>query len=328
LSTPKDKHHHKGILDKKYFPMILVLSISIPVSLILFKHEVFRSFEKAYITHTSILSHGATSPNNYRLLVPHLIELIRTIIPGNEINNFKISYFIYHTLSFNFSFYLLYIYLNIWHTKLYSVLGTLITGISSLVAYGLGFFQPWSILEIGLFTAALIFMHRGQFIYLLIITAVSTLNRETAFFIPLLFLLINLRWTSPLISRKKLFQSALLFSVWLIIIVFLRMIIETPSGYSLMTIIKMNLAPIAIFRSLINISLFFGGFWFLLYPGFKRAPDFVRVTWRIVPFYLLMYAIFGLWYEVRLLTLLYPIFVTTGLFGLTGKDEDPYQHLK
>lgn len=322
MNTNSPNPHNKGVLDKKFFPFILVLSISIPVAVILFKHEVFRSFGEAYLTHTSILDHQATSPNNYRVLVPYLIELINWVIPGNDQNSFKLAYFLYYLLSFNFSFFLIYMYLNIWHTKVYSILGTMIAGISSLVAYGIGFFQPWSILEIGLFTGSLIFMYRGQFIHLLIITAVATLNRETAFFIPLLFFLINMKWTKPFITRKKLFQSAVLFGVWLGIILLLRGIIDTPAGYSLMRLIRMNLEPIAIIRSLINLSLFLGGFWLLLSPGYKQAPDFVRITWRVVPFYLLMYLIFGLWYEVRLLTLLYPILVTTGLFGLIGGEEE------
>ena len=55
--------------------------------------------------------------------------------------------------------------------------------------------------------------------------------------------------------------------------------------------------------------LFLGLGWIFAALGFARAPDFIRRVARVIPFYLLAFAIWGWWREARILTTLYPILV-------------------
>jgi hypothetical protein len=62
-----------------------------------------------------------------------------------------------------------------------------------------------------------------------------------------------------------------------------------------------------------NGSLFLGGFWLFAVLGFRFAPRLVRQAALIVPLYLVVIAIWGVWNEVRLLMPLYPVLIPLGM---------------
>jgi hypothetical protein len=66
-----------------------------------------------------------------------------------------------------------------------------------------------------------------------------------------------------------------------------------------------------------------------MFPGFKKAPEFVRGTAGMGLCYLLAILVMGSWKEARLLMPLYPVIIPLG-FGLSvpgGKRNNLYQGL-
>ena len=57
------------------------------------------------------------------------------------------------------------------------------------------------------------------------------------------------------------------------------------------------------------IPLVLGFGWIYAALGYRTAPRFLRGIVRVLPFYLIAFAIWGWWREVRILTSLYPMLV-------------------
>jgi hypothetical protein len=73
---------------------------------------------------------------------------------------------------------------------------------------------------------------------------------------------------------------------------------------------RMNVSDQGIRTTIPNVALFLGiSGWILAMLGFARSPAFVRRTGWLAVAYIPAYAIWGYWYEVRLLMTLYPIVV-------------------
>ena len=77
-------------------------------------------------------------------------------------------------------------------------------------------------------------------------------------------------------------------------------------------------------RAAVLNSLFFGIFWLYVVLGFRRAPAFIRRASLFVPFYAALLFVIGLWYEIRYLMTLLPVFIPLGLsylYPISGGGE-------
>lgn len=72
-----------------------------------------------------------------------------------------------------------------------------------------------------------------------------------------------------------------------------------------------------------NITLLLGVFWIFALFGVLRAPAFVRRSALVIPAYLATVAIWGIWWEVRLLMPLYPLLLPLALSYLFEPRHDP-----
>ncbi len=298
--------------QSRLFTFLFIISISSVIATSLYNIAIFRwTPEAASQLYQSLLDHSAEAPMRYRILVPYIIQSIGALFPGNPKDNFLFSYFLYYQFSIAFTLFMLYGFLRFWFSRKLAFTGLLITAISLLVAFGDGYFQPWSILEIGLFTAGLMAIYKDKSVLLAVIILMSSLNRETGVVLCLAYLLVHMSPNRPFMLPRQILCSVGYVAIWAAVFVGLRLWLGIVPQLSLTEIIQRNLTPSALFFTVINLFLFLGALWILVFHGYKTAPDFIRKAWRVVPVYLVFYLVFGLWQEVRLLSTLYPILVAT-----------------
>jgi hypothetical protein len=74
-------------------------------------------------------------------------------------------------------------------------------------------------------------------------------------------------------------------------------------------VIRRNLERNNLIAAILGIPLVLGVGWVYAVGGLRSAPKFLQGIARVVPWYLVAFAIWGWWREVRILTSLYPILV-------------------
>ena len=298
--------------QSRFFSILFILSISAVIATNLYNIAIFRwTPDAASQLYQSLINHSAEAPMRYRILVPYIIQTIGSIIPGNPKDNFLFSYFLYYQISIAFTLFSLYGFLRFWYSRKLAFTGLLITAVSLLAAYGDGYFQPWSILEIGLFTVGLMAIYKDKSVLLAVIILITSLNRETGVVLCLAYLLVHISPRRPYLKGRYILWGLGYFAIWAAVFVGLRLWLGIIPQLSLAEIIQRNLSPSALVLAAVNLTLFLGALWILVYHGYKTSPVFIRSTWRVVPVYLVFFLIFGIWQEIRLLSTLYPILVAT-----------------
>jgi hypothetical protein len=276
--------------------------------------------------HAQILNATAVSPYRYRVLAPLVCEgmtrAFSLLIPHDWA-----FYLAYGMLDFASIFLLLaalYLYLREWFTWEQALLGVFFTGAVMPMALRDHYYQPWSLLEGGLFAVSLLTIRNNQRWMMLILVVLASLNRETAVFIPLTFLLANLDVSAGLRKKTLIKSEPLLWCgayllAWLAIFAGLRLLQgSAPLLHTVSELLARNTKPVNLVRTLVNTALLFGPFWVFAALGLRNAPDYLKRVSLIIPCYLATIAVWGVWYEVRLLLPLYPILIPLGLAFLFG----------
>ncbi|MFI5370371.1 MAG: hypothetical protein ACHQ52_02360 [Candidatus Eisenbacteria bacterium] len=290
------------------------------------------NFEGRLALHRQILDGTAVAPYRYRILVPlmceALVRLLSTVLTLKQ--SFLLAYAVYDAAAILFLLIVLFAWFRALFSREQSLLGVLFVVAVMPMALRGHYYQPWSLLEPGLFTASLLSIYRRRYWLLALITAVATLNRETGIFIPLAFLLSNVdigssrRDRAPGVRQWPALCAGYVL-LWAFVYGALRVMRgETPHMYGLGEIWAANTAKHNLVNTPLHIILFLGAFWAFAAMGYRHAPAFLkRVTW-VVPPYVITSAMFGMWWEVRLLMPLYPILVGLGLCYLYrgGVNDD------
>jgi hypothetical protein len=272
-------------------------------------------------THSQIIAGTAPSPYRYRILVPLAVEPLITVLSFFLCYKkaFLLSYVIYALLAIFFLLTTLFRWFHIWFSREQALIGALFVAATIPIALQDHGFQPWSLLEVALFSAALSAIHAKRHGLVMLLLALACLNRETAIFIPVACLLVRVDIKGLLLSKslsnwRPIFLPLLLFCEWVIIFLFLRYFLgNAPHIETIQTLLKKNLTMNSLFYTVLNGSLFLGVFWVFTIIGFRYAPTFIKRLAVIIPLYLIVVLIWGVWYEVRLLMPLYPILVPLGL---------------
>jgi hypothetical protein len=127
---------------------------------------------------------------------------------------------------------------------------------------GVYYFQPWSLLEAGFFSAALVAIHRQHYLLLVSLTVLASLNRETALFIPLAFLLSIERRSINKNKWKPIILFIGLLLIWATTFLGLRYFLGSASHVAtIQELLAQNVTKGNLLRTLGNVSLFLGGFW-------------------------------------------------------------------
>jgi len=298
----------KFIINTNLIYLFVIFSVSLLVSNQYFFNVHLRFFEDATILHNQIISGIADSPYRYRILVPLFTEFLSQFMSLNY------AYYIYFSFATSVMFIVLYYFFRDFVSKEFALIGILF--ISGTIQIGLRdhYFQPWSLLEVALFTISLKLIFVNKFYSLVSIVILATLNRETGLFIPISFFLVNFNFSLTKANFKIVTKSFILLITWLIIYAILRIVMgNTPHIHTLSYFLETNLIFSRLIITVNNVILFFGVFWILLILGFKFLPLNLRRMYMFIPIFLLFYLVFTLWTEVRLLMTLYPIVITTGL---------------
>jgi hypothetical protein len=270
--------------------------------------------------HTQIISGTALSPYRYRVLLPFLVEgfarLLTSVAPYSEA--VMVGYIVFDLLELAIFYPVMHRFLRTWYAPEQSLIGTLFTATPLVVALRAHQFQPWSLLEPTLLTLGLLLMIGRQYAWLGMVTLAATLNRETGIFIPIAFCLTAIPWRS-LFSRQTIpwpdvFKAAAYFAVWGVTYAGIRFLRgPAPPIHTLADLWALNTDGWSLYLTAQNWVLFLGAFWVFIVPGYRRAPTFLcRAAW-IIPMYVVMLALFGRWYETRLLIPVYPLLIGLGL---------------
>jgi len=273
--------------------------------------------------HQQILAGTAPSPYRYRMLAPLSAELLRRVlnILGAR-QAFLLAYAIYDLVAILFSLIALYLWVRRWFSWELSLIGVLFIASTMPIALQNHYFQPWSLLEAGFFSLALLAIRAKRYGCLALLVLLATLNRETAVFIPLTLFVAYLEFpgVSSRQDWKPLLLSLALLLEWAMVYGALRCLQgNAPHGLTVQALLTKNLSRINLLLALVHGGLFFGCFWLFVILGYRDAPPFVRRAARVLPLYLLAIAIWGVWYEVRLLMPLYPFLLPLGVSFLQHK---------
>jgi hypothetical protein len=300
--------------------LAILLSIAPVLAYVHVYHVVRPRLADGLALHAMILDGTALSPYRYRILVPRIAEVVIRLLGTafSRENAFLATYAMFDLAALAFLLTVLFRYARLWFTADQALVGVLFVAGTMPVALRDHFFQPWSLLEPGLLTAALLAIHRERIAWVALLTAVATLNRETAVLIPLAFLFtrtnpMRIAKAEPAGRGRPLLVFGACLAIWAAGFVGLRVILGGAAPVETVASLWVQNTTTRQVYTVVNVTLMFGVFWILAAAGWRHAPEFVRRSARIAPLYLLTVLIWGLWFEARLLMVLYPIVVPLAL---------------
>ncbi len=308
--------------------LILIISVSAVIAHGYFSRVDEPNFEPRLRLHSQIITGTAPSPYRYRVLVPFAVEALRgALSPVLPIKtSFLMAYAIYDLLAIAFLLASLFFWLRTWFNGEQALVGVLFVAGTMPIALQNHYFQPWSLLEAGLFTVACLAIHRERYWLLAGLVALAALNRETAVFIPLAFMLV-IDMKTLLEARgsscwKPIVLFGGLFLIWAVVFWGTRHYLGSAAPVeTIEQLLTWNTTEDSLFLTFANGSRFLGGFWVFALFGLKYAPRFIRRLALIIPLYLIAILVWGVWYEVRLIMPLYPVLVPLGLSFLYLREQ-------
>lgn len=268
--------------------------------------------------HRSVFNRTATEPDRYRVLAPLVVEgVIRTLRPSRPYDAaFDRVYAIFYIVAMSAMLWSIFAYVRVWFSDEQALIAVLLVASTLRITIRQHNYAPASYLEPTFFALALLLILRDRRVLLGSLIAMATLNRETAIFIVLLFAA-----TQPLTSRN--IRTSLLYAaIWATIFVGVRYLLGSGERYwDLERIWRTNISQPGL--TLYNLTAFLGVIWIFAIAGLGRAPAFVRRTALVVPAYLAVVAVWGIWWEVRLLMPMLPIVLTLSLSYLFDPAREP-----
>ena len=309
----------------------IILSVAAVVAYGYFYRVDRPNLDGRFLLHNQIIDGTAGSPYLYRVLVPFFCALVTRLLSAFMLPSraFLVAYGIYDFAAIAFLLGTLFAYMRRWFSWELSLIGVLFVAGTLPVALADHYFQPWSILEVGLFAAGLLAIVRERHLVLALIVLLSALNKETAVLIPLAFLVTGFGANAggarvgPLgIEPARVARFVGYVALWLAVFVGLRLLRgNAPQIHTIREILAMNTSSYKLTMTVLRGGLLFGFFWVFAALGLSRAPGFLRKTALVVPFYIATVIIWGIWAEVRLLMPLYAILVPLGLVFVDGRRQ-------
>jgi hypothetical protein len=312
------RQHLQCTLD--YKTILLLLSVAAVVAFVYWSRVDRPNLALRQVLHQQIIEGTALSPYRYRILVPFVGEALRRALATAFTADvaFLLAYAVCDLAAVGLVLVALLVWLRQWFSADRALVGVLFAAATMPIALQDHYYQPWSLPEAALLAASLIAIRQSLYWVLFGLVALASLNRETAVFIPLAFLATSVE-TGNLPERtrsnlKVIFLFAGLVFVWLAIVGSLRYLRgSAPPVQTIAGLLKANLAGENLARAALNWCLFLGAFWVFAILGFRSAPPFLRRLALIIPVYIVTIALWGVWYEVRLLMPLYPVLIPLGL---------------
>ena len=273
--------------------------------------------------HEGVLARTATAPDRYRLLAPAIVEapmklLRRWMAP--EIA-FDRVYAIFYLAAMTALLWSQFAYLRVWFTDAQALIGVLLLGSTLRITIRQHDYAPFSYLEPTFFALGLLLILNDRRLWLGLLVALASLNRETGIFVVFLFAA-----TQPL-TRRNVLTALVYTAIWAAVFVGVRLYGgEAERYWELARIWRTNISQPGL--TLYNVTALLGVMWLFAVIGFRRAPPFVRRAAVVVPAYAGAVALWGLWWEVRLLLPLLPLVLPLALSALFEHRPGPQMTLR
>ncbi len=266
--------------------------------------------------HAEILAGSGKSPYVYRILVPRLTEATRPLVKAlgidNPKQNLEWSYLLWRWV-FTFGLLLLFhLWLESWVEPPWVVGGVFLLAALHPPSYLFYWYQPASALDLLLWTAAAVISMSGRgHNWLFPLMLLGGLNRETAVFIPLIYLALRLG-REP--TGRLLLRTFALETVWLATFVGLRLMIGVKEPkVTPLQVLQENLTHPSWFVYALS---FFGVLWLFPLLDWRRLPkELKRLALALTP-YLGLQIVFGRIREVRLILPLALVLIPIALQAL------------
>lgn len=307
--------------------LILIASVSAVIAYGYFTRVDWPNFDRRLILHHDIITGTAAAPFRYRILVPVVIEplyqALSLVLPAKT--SFLLVYAVFDLAAIFFLLASLFSWLRTWFDRQQALVGALFAAGTMPIALQDHYYAPWSLLDAGLFTMAMLAIHGRRHWLVTVLLLISALNRETAVLIPLAYLA-TIDHTDAVGRRKTWLLFGGWVSIWAAVFLGLRYVLGPAPSIELASVFAFNISRTGFLLALLNGSLFLGGFWLFALLGFRHAPRPIqRLTW-IIPVYLAVILVWGVWYEVRLLMPMYPILLGLGLSFLYRREPRSEAH--
>jgi hypothetical protein len=322
---------------KNVSTLLILFSASLALASIYYLQLDYPNYEDRYQIHNEILNGEIDPPYRHRILVPYTTNLSTSIFEYafSTKGAFLLSYLLYDFFAIFFSLTAQYYFLKIFFSEDHSLIGTLFVSSVMPITFAEPY-QPWSLLEPGLFSLSLILMHEKRYYSLFPVLIIATLNRATAVFIPIMFFLVHLDFQGglkvcvPRFFKKYFLKVVVLFLIWMGVRGSLWVILGKGDEWvkPLEEIFLQNINWEYLRMASIKISIFFGACWIFAILGIKTAPAFIKRASLVIPIYLFVIGVWGIWIEIRLLTPLYPLLTALMLSFVYPCSENKNSTLK
>lgn len=262
----------------------------------------------------------AYTPFQYRVLIPYLAFLIKSVIPNqsfffiyqiillpivfisSRMLRIYLMQFDFNSNSINLSI-LIFFYILFWN---YPALGI--------------WFYPYDLPAILFFLTGLYFIKKEKFIYFYPFFILGTLNRETIIIILLAYVL-SFRSFGNVFKISNIGIISLFIATWLIIKYYLYIEFSSNPAEQMGGNLFLNKTSenIQFLLGLLKLDKFyilrifsFGGLWLFIYKIKDELDDFSKRMLIIVPIFLLIIFFVGKLQEVRIYSELVPLFIIPG----------------
>jgi hypothetical protein len=261
--------------------------------------------------HQGVLAHTATAPDRYRLLAPVIVEgpvrVLQQWMPRDVA--FDRVYAVFYLAAMAALLWSQFAYLRIWFSDEQALIGVLLLASTLRITIRQHDYAPFSYLEPTFFAVGLLLILDKRRVWLGLLIALATFNRETAIFLVLLFA------ATQSLTRRTIQTTVIYLAIWAVVFVGVRLYGgEAERYWELGRIWRTNISQPGL--TLYNVTAFLGIIWVLAIAGFSRAPEFVRRAALVIPAYAVVVAVWGLWWEVRLLMPLLPLVLPLALSAL------------
>ena len=258
--------------------------------------------------HRGILDQTARTPDRYRWLAAAVIEVparaLATMMPYDRA--YDRASFVFYLVAIIGMLWSLFAYLTVWFDEEPALIAALVAACTIRITMRQHDYAPYSYLEPIFVSLALLAILHRRWVWLAVLIAVATFNRETAIFLVLLYFV-----TSDF-SARAWGWTVLYAAIWATCYGIVRFVGgEADRYWTLERVWRTNMSQPQL--AVVNATLLLGVFWLFAALGWRHAPLFVRRTAFVIPAYLLTIALWGIWWEVRLLMPLYPMLFALAL---------------
>lgn len=258
--------------------------------------------------HQGIIDHTTRAPDRYRVLAAALVEApVRALRPFMSFDRaYDRASAVFYFAAMVALLWTQYLFLREWFTQEQALMAVLLLACTLRVTIRLHDYAPSSYLETSFFALGLLAIHRDHRWWLALLVALATLNRETAIFIVAAFAVTRVR------SRDTFVAAAGYGAIWLAIFTALRYVGGDAERYWTIDLVwRTNMSQPSL--ALFHIGSLLGIGWLFAMLGWRHAPPFVQRCALVVPPYLITVAIWGIWWESRLLLPVMPILLALAL---------------